>query len=76
MESNRKNIIIGGASRSGKTTLAIMLKELGYNHYKFDSIKRGIYGNFVERTEDPKVISYPLSQLMKQVLIDNDEDTL
>ncbi len=38
----KKHIIIAGTCRSGKTTLSIELRKLGYTHYKMDSIVRGI----------------------------------
>ena len=34
-----KHIIIAGASRSGKTTLALKLAKHGFIHYKMDSKK-------------------------------------
>lgn len=49
-----KHVIIAGASRSGKTTLSMKvresLKENGktFNHYKMDTIKRGLDNNFYE----------------------------
>ena len=41
-----KHIIIAGASRSGKTTLALKFKKEGFVHYKMDTIKRGLDNNF------------------------------
>ena len=46
-----KHIIIAGASRSGKTTLALKLAKHGFIHYKMDSIKRGIDDNFYEKRD-------------------------
>lgn len=43
-----KHIIIAGASRSGKTTLSLLLRKKGFVHYKMDSIKRGLDYNFYE----------------------------
>ena len=46
----KKHIIIAGTSRSGKTTLASMIrkKRSYYNYIPMDSIKRGIFNNFVK----------------------------
>ncbi len=43
-----KHIIIAGASRSGKTTLSMLMRKKGFVHYKMDSIKRGLDNNFYE----------------------------
>ena len=43
-----KHIIIAGASRSGKTTLALKFKKEGFVHYKMDTIKRGLDNNFYD----------------------------
>jgi len=45
-----QNIIIGGPCRSGKTTISKLYQKKGFNHYKMDSIKRGIMNNFYEGT--------------------------
>ena len=56
-----KHIIIAGASRSGKTTLSMLLRKKGFVHYKMDSIKRGLDNNFYEgkicewRDASPKI---------------------
>ena len=43
-----KHVIIAGASRSGKTTLSLKLRERGFTHYKMDTIKRGLDNNFYD----------------------------
>lgn len=56
-----KHIIIAGASRSGKTTLSLLIRKKGFVHYKMDSIKRGLDYNFYEgkitewRDASPKI---------------------
>lgn len=47
----RKHLVLMGASSARKTTLALKLSNLGYLHYKMDSIKSGIYNNFVLKEE-------------------------
>lgn len=72
----KKHIIIAGASRSGKTTLATRLKDLGYIHYTMDSIKRGIYnGNFMEgKGSNWKEVSPKMAKLIERLIQDNKED--
>ena len=72
----KKHIIIAGASRSGKTTLATRLKDLGYIHYTMDSIKRGIYnGNFMEgKGSNWKEVSPKMTKLIERLIQDNKED--
>ena len=72
----KKHIIIAGASRSGKTTLATRLKDLGYIHYTMDSIKRGIYnGNFMKgKGSNWKEVSPKMTKLIERLIQDNKED--
>lgn len=71
-----KHIILAGASRSGKTMLSLELLKLGYTHYKLDSIKRGIYGNFVDDDGHKwEEVSPKIAKLIKQMLDDYKTDT-
>lgn len=70
-----KHIIIAGASRSGKTTLSMMLAKKGFVHYKMDSIKRGIDNNFCERIKDDWEKTSPkMSHLIKTIINENESD--
>lgn len=71
-----KHIILAGTSRSGKTTLSLRLSKLGYMHYKLDSIKRGIYGNFIDDDgHNWEGVSPKIAKLIKQMLNDYKNDT-
>ncbi len=72
----KKHIIIAGASRSGKTTLATKLKELGYIHYTMDSIKRGIYNdNFAKgRGSNWEEVSPKMAKILERLILDNMND--
>lgn len=72
----KKHIIIAGASRSGKTTLATRLKELGYIHYTMDSIKRGIYNNnFAKgRGSNWEEVSPKMAKILERLILDNKND--
>ena len=71
-----KHIIIAGASRSGKTTLALKLAKHGFIHYKMDSIKRGIDDNFYEKRDDWKEISPKMSHLIWTIIKDSETDQI
>ena len=71
-----KHIIIAGASRSGKTTLALKLAKHGFIHYKMDSIKRGIDDNFHEKMEDWREISPKMSHLIWRIIKDSETDQI
>lgn len=72
-----KHIILAGTSRSGKTMLSLELSKLGYTHYKLDSIKRGIYGNFVEEDGHKwEEVSPKIAKLIKQMLADYKTDSI
>ena len=64
-----KHIIIAGASRSGKTTLALKLAKHGFVHYKMDSIKRGIDDNFHDMLLQVKIINIDVDEFMKHMEI-------
>lgn len=70
-----KHIIIAGSSRSGKTTLSMMLAKKGFVHYKMDSIKRGLDNNFCKRIKDDwKKTSPKMSHLIKTIITENESD--
>lgn len=71
-----KHIIIAGASRSGKTTLALKLAKHGFVHYKMDSIKRGIDDNFHEKMDDWREISPKMSHLIWRIIKDSETDQI
>lgn len=69
------HVIIAGAARSGKTSLALMLNKYGFTHYKMDSIKRGIcevYDIKYDRWED---VSPVVCKIINRVILDNNTDT-
>ena len=49
MKKMNKVVIVAGCTRTGKTTLSRRLREKGFNHYKMDTIKRGIENNFINK---------------------------
>lgn len=64
-----KHILIGGSCRSGKTTLSLMLRKEGFNHYKMDSIKRGLDDNFCKKAENSwKKLSPKMAHLIKTMI--------
>lgn len=71
-----KHIIIAGASRSGKTTLALKLAKHGFIHYKMDSIKRGIDDNFYEKRDDWREISPKMTHLIWTIIEDSETDQI
>ncbi len=69
------HVIIAGAARSGKTSLALMLNKYGFTHYKMDSIKRGIceaYGIKYDKWED---VSSIVCKIINRIILDNKTDT-
>lgn len=72
-----KNIIIAGCSRTGKTTLSMLFKEMGYTHYKMDTIKRGIYNNFCfDKNDDWKNISPKMAHLIAIIINECNSDKI
>jgi len=72
-----KNVIIAGASRCGKTTLSMMLSKIGMIHYKMDSIKRGVDGNFYDKSnEDWHILSPKISHLISTIIKDSKTDVI
>ncbi len=70
-----KHIIIAGGSRCGKTTLSLMFREKGFNHYKMDSIKRGIDNNFWNGYKDDwRKVSPHMAHLINQVINECESD--
>ena len=69
------HIIIAGTARSGKTTLSLMLKELGYVHYKMDSIKRGICEAYNLHYDNWDKISPIMATIINRMIQDNKTDT-
>ena len=64
-----QNIIIGGPCRSGKTTISMLYQKNGFNHYKMDSIKRGIMNNFYKGTISLTDCSDKIAYLINRCLI-------
>lgn len=62
------NIIIAGPGRSGKTTLARHFINKGFNHYKMDSIKRGIDNNFIDYSIPYWKCSSKMCYLIKTII--------
>ena len=72
-----KHIIIAGCSRTGKTTLSMRFKEMGYTHYKMDTIKRGIYNNFCSnKNDDWKNISPKMAHLIATIINECNSDKI
>ncbi len=69
------HVIIAGTARSGKTTLALLLNEYGYTHYKMDSIKRGICESFGLKYDDWKDVSPIMCNIINKIIQDNKTDT-
>lgn len=70
-----KHVIIAGAARSGKTMMALKLGQEGFEHYKMDSIKRGIDNNFWNGYKDDwKKVSPHMSYLIKTIIDENQSD--
>lgn len=72
-----KHVIIAGCARSGKTTLSLKLREKGFNHYKMDTIKRGLDDNFYPgkiktwRESSPK-----FAKLISRIIEEADTDII
>ena len=71
-----KHIIIAGTVRSGKTTLALNLKNKGYTHYKMDSIKRGFFEALNISTKNWKVVSKLMIKVINRIIEDSYTDTI
>lgn len=72
---NKCHLVIAGTSRSGKTSLALELELLGFQHYKMDSIKRAIGKQFCLDQHDWKYFSSLMSKMMRQMIEENSSDT-
>lgn len=70
------HIVIAGAARSGKTTLAKKIRELGFIHYKMDSIKRGMCKVNNIKTVGWTDYSKEVVTVIKQVIEDEKEDNI
>lgn len=72
-----KHVIIAGASRSGKTTLSMKLRENGFNHYKMDTIKRGLDNNFYEgRIRLWTDASPKFARLIERIILESETDII
>ena len=72
-----KHVIIAGASRSGKTTLSLKLREHGFTHYKMDTIKRGLDNNFYDgRIELWKDASPKFARLIGRIIRESETDII
>lgn len=70
-----KHIIIAGCTRTGKTTLARMFRSEGFNHYKMDTIKRGIENNFVEGNFKLwSEVSCKMAKLIERIILESRTD--
>lgn len=69
------HVIIAGTARSGKTTLALLLNEFGYTHYKMDSIKRGICESFNLKYDNWEEVSPIMCNIINKIIQDNKTDT-
>lgn len=69
------HVIIAGAARSGKTTLALKLNKYGFTHYKMDSIKRGIWESYKLAYDDWENVSPIICKIINRIILDNRTDT-
>ena len=69
------HIIIAGAARSGKTTLSLMLNDVGYVHYKMDSIKRGICEAYKLQYDNWDKVSVIMATIINRMIKDQTTDT-
>ena len=69
------HVIIAGAARAGKTTLALKLNKYGFTHYKMDSIKRGICESYNLQYDDWEQVSPIMCKIINRIILDNNTDT-
>ena len=72
----KKHVIIAGASRAAKTTLSIELTKSGYEHYKMDSIVRGMCDIFDLDSHNWIDLSPKLAKFMDTIINENETDTV
>ena len=70
------HIIIAGCARSGKTTLCKKTRELGFVHYKMDSVKRGVCRHFNIKTKLWTDFSDGVRDIIEQIILDEYEDNI
>jgi len=70
------HIIIAGCARSGKTTLCKRTRDLGFIHYKMDSVKRGVCRHFNIKTKLWTDFSDGVRDIIEQIIQDEVEDDL
>lgn len=70
------HIIIAGCARSGKTTLCKKTRELGFVHYKMDSVKRGVCKHFNIKTTLWTDFSLGVRDIIEQIILDEYEDNI
>lgn len=70
------NIIIAGPCRSGKTTISMLYQKSGFNHYKMDSVKRGIINNFYKGTISLIDCSDKMAYLIKTIIDETKTDII
>jgi len=70
-----KHVIIAGTPRSGKTTLSLMLSEIGLTHYKMDTIKRAICAIYNLDQHDWISHSKEMATLIEYIIKENASDT-
>ncbi len=70
------HIIIAGCARSGKTTLCKKTRDLGFVHYKMDSVKRGVCKHFNIKTVGWTDFSDGVRDIIEQIILDEEEDNI
>ncbi len=70
------HIIIAGCARSGKTTLCKKTRELGFVHYKMDSVKRGVCKHFKIKTIGWTDFSLGVRDIIEQIILDEEGDNI
>lgn len=63
-----KHVVIAGCSRTGKTTLSNYFSNIGFIHYRMDSIKRAIYESFHLKNETWEQVSPKMAHLIATII--------
>ena len=71
-----KHVIIAGTCRSGKTTLSIRLNQIGFNHYKMDTIKRAMCDIMNLDGHNWDYMSYIMYNMINRMIEENKTDTV
>lgn len=72
-----KHVIIAGSPRAGKTTMSksLMSGNLGFTHYKMDSIKRAVFDIFCPENKDWHFASKVVARMIKKICDDNRQES-